>query len=90
MLPSFFQLKKKIPGLFAFFLGGYTCQNLKPRNREVTDRSHSNYWVIVTSDEISEIRGQLQVPKKGAASLKCRDSARVIAKILNTVEQRLA
>jgi hypothetical protein len=52
--------------------------------------SHSNYWVIITSDELSEIRRQLQVLDDETASQKCRDSARVIAKILNTVEQRLA
>ncbi len=52
--------------------------------------SHSNHWVIVTSDEISEIRRNLQVLEEGAASPKCRDSAGVIAKLLNTVEQRLA
>lgn len=50
--------------------------------------SHSAYWLIVTSDEIGEIRRHLRVLEEGAASQKCQDSARVIAKILNTVEQR--
>jgi hypothetical protein len=49
----------------------------------------SNHWFIITSDEISEIRRHLQVLEEGG-SQKCRDSARVIAKILNTVGQRLA
>ena len=52
--------------------------------------SRSTYWLIVTSDEIGEIRRHLQALEEGAASPKCRNSARVIAKILNTVEQRLA
>jgi hypothetical protein len=51
--------------------------------------SHSNHWVIITSDEISEIRRHLQVLEEGG-SQKCQDSARVIAKILNTVEPRQA
>jgi hypothetical protein len=50
--------------------------------------SHKNPWVLITSEEIAEIRRHLRI-LEDEGSQKCRDSASAIAEILIFVEGRL-
>jgi len=50
--------------------------------------SHKNPWVLITLEEIAEIRRHLRVLEVGG-SKKCRDSVGAIAGILIFVERHL-